>query len=112
MREHGTEVDWKDDISRWSLDGLLTCTKTLASASKCAQLGRNGWLTEHGGFLIPSDSVLSHKIKEDHWLGAGANKSRCDSDVSGKWSLQLLLGDESSRFGSRGIFSNWSLGGE
>ena len=42
---------------------LADVHKTLVSASKCAHLGRNGWLTKGGGYLIPDDSALSHKIK-------------------------------------------------
>ena len=46
-----------------SLDDLQTCT-TQASATKCAQMGRKRWITEHGGFLIPNDSALSHEMKK------------------------------------------------
>ena len=41
MVEHGLEVEWKEDTSRWSLDDMQDVHKTLAAASKCAQLGRN-----------------------------------------------------------------------
>ena len=29
-----------------------------------AELRRNGWIAEHGGFVFPNDSALSHKTKE------------------------------------------------
>ena len=38
--------------------------KILCSASRCAQAGKNGWVTDGGGYLIPDDSALSHKIKK------------------------------------------------
>lgn len=38
--------------------------KTLVSASKSASLGQNGWITKHGGWLIPDGSAISHKIKK------------------------------------------------
>jgi hypothetical protein len=47
------------------VSGRLTDVhKVLMSASKCAGLGRNGFLTKGGGYLIPDDSALSHKIKK------------------------------------------------
>ena len=38
--------------------------KILCSGSKCAQAGQNGWITNGGGYLIPDNSALSHKIKK------------------------------------------------
>ena len=43
---------------------LANVHKVLVSASRCATHGRNGWVTQDGGYLIPDDSPLSHKIKK------------------------------------------------
>lgn len=43
---------------------LAEVHKTLCSASKCAKACRDGWITNGGGYLIPDDSALSHKIKK------------------------------------------------
>ena len=43
---------------------LVDVHKTLVSASKCAGLGRDGWLIKGGGYSIPDHSALSHTIKQ------------------------------------------------
>ena len=42
---------------------LVDVHKTLMSLSKCTRMGHNGWHTKGGGYLVPEDSTLSHKIK-------------------------------------------------
>ena len=48
-----------------SLKELLESTsdKPLVSASRSASFGRNGWITQGGGYLIPDDSKCSRTIK-------------------------------------------------
>ncbi len=43
---------------------LAEVHKSLASAARCASHGRNGWIEKDGGYLVPDNSALSHKIKK------------------------------------------------
>ena len=54
----------ENEASRRITGRLADVHKTLASASKCASFGRNGWIGQGGGYLIPDDSALSWKIKK------------------------------------------------
>ena len=73
---------------------LQRCAKdTTASASRIA---RNGWITERGGFLIPDDSALSHKIKK--MISGVQNNFNLEMKVSvfgvaaGSWRLETEQG--------------------
>ena len=50
--------------SVWITSRLVHVHKTLVSASKCASLGSNVWLTKGGGYLISDGSEWSRQIKK------------------------------------------------
>ena len=66
--------------------------KTLASASKCANVGQNGWVTKGGGYLIPEDSALSHNIKKLIEKETLKDGEWINKVVRREWSVQFLLG--------------------
>ena len=53
----------RGDMARVS-GRVASVHKPLVSAAKSAGFGQNGWITKHGGWLIPDNSAISHKIKK------------------------------------------------